>query len=390
MKNILFIHQSADLYGSDKTLLLLLKHMDRRKFNPVVMIPLEGPLKEELEKEKVRVIIAPVLKLYRKMFSPKNLLQFFKEIKSGIKMLDELNKEYQFELIYSNTLAVLLGTIYARKRKIKHLWHVHEIIESPKVFTRLFCTFLQSQSNTKIVYNSIQTQKFWNVNSKIADKSMVIWNGLELPEKGASEKEIATIRNVFFKAEQDQIVIALVGRISRWKGQLLLLDTFNALLKKHQNINLVFIGSPPHNQENFLQNLNNQIQDYGITDKVSLIPFQKEIFKFWESIDIAVVPSTEPEPFGLVAIEAMLAKKPVIASKHGGLTEIIIDNETGYLVAPNNEAELSKAIQKLIENKDLRTQLGINGHKRALAEFSVNKYVESFEYLFEDMISNKC
>ena len=51
----------------------------------------------------------------------------------------------------------------------------------------------------------------------------------------------------------------------------------------------------------------------------------------WDSIDIAVVPSTEPEPFGLVALEAMLAKKPVIAAKHGGLTEIIDENKTGFI-----------------------------------------------------------
>ena len=54
MKNILFIHQSADLYGSDKTLLLLLSKLDKTRFNPIVVIPLDGPLKEELEKELKR------------------------------------------------------------------------------------------------------------------------------------------------------------------------------------------------------------------------------------------------------------------------------------------------------------------------------------------------
>lgn len=389
MTNILFIHQSADLYGSDKTMLTLLKHLDKNRFSPVVIIPLDGPLKEELEKEKIKVIIAPVLKLYRKMFNPKNLFQFFREIKSGVSMLDELNKEHKFDLIYTNTLAALLGFIYARKRKIKHLWHVHEIIESPKIFTQLFRKLLQNNANTKIVCNSIQTQKFWNFNSKIADKSSVIWNGLELPKNKTSADEIATIRKVLFKVNQDEIVISLVGRISRWKGHLLLLNAFNNLLINHQNIKLVFIGSPPHSQENFLENLNKDIQNYGIEDKVLVIPFQQEIFKFWQSIDIAVVPSTEPEPFGLVAIEAMLAQKPVIGSNHGGLKEIIINDETGLLVEPNNENELSKAIQRLIENQNLRTEFGQKGYQRAVTEFSVEKYINNFEILFEEMILNK-
>ena len=53
MKNILFIHQSAELYGSDKTLLLLLKYLDKSKYNPLVVLPNEGPLKQELEKENI-------------------------------------------------------------------------------------------------------------------------------------------------------------------------------------------------------------------------------------------------------------------------------------------------------------------------------------------------
>lgn len=389
MRTILFIHQSADLYGSDKTLLLLLKHLDKSRFNPVVIIPLEGPLKDELEKEQIKVIIAPVLKLYRKMFNLKNLLQFFKEIKSGVALLDELNRDHKFDLIYSNTLAVLLGFIYARKREIKHLWHVHEIIESPKVFRGLFSKLLKNNVNTKIVYNSISTQKFWNVNPENINRSTVIWNGLELPKNIDSETEIVKIRQKIFKVNHDQVVIALVGRISRWKGQLLLLNAFNALQKKYQNIKLVFIGSPPHNQDNFLEKLNEEIKNYNIADKVLVIPFQQEIFKFWESIDIAVVPSTEPEPFGLVAVEAMLAKKPIIGSNHGGLKEIIVNNMTGLLIEPNNEKELINAIQKLIENQDLRIEFGKNGYQRAIQEFSMNKYISSFEDLFEEMISNK-
>jgi len=131
MKNILVIHQSSDLYGSDKTLLLLLSGLDKNMFCPVVILPDEGPLKTELEKQGITVTIAPVLKVYRKMFTPANMLKFFKELRTGMKLLDHLNAQYNFSFIYSNTLAVLLGMLYARKRNIKHLWNVHEIIVYP-------------------------------------------------------------------------------------------------------------------------------------------------------------------------------------------------------------------------------------------------------------------
>ena len=389
IKNILFIHQSVDLYGSDKTLLLLLSKLDKTQFNPVVVLPHDGPLTAALEKENIKVVIAPVLKLYRKMFSPKNMLSFFQQIKKTLATLDELNNEYKFDLIYSNTLAVLSGMIYAKKRGVKHLWHVHEIIESPRIFTRLFRILLESKSNTKVVYNSFATQIFWDKTAVLSSKSQVISNGLEIPKKVILASERDALREKLFQSNPDGIIIALVGRISRWKGQLVLLKSFFELSKTHENIRLAFVGSAPPNQEIFLEKLISQIQEYTISDKVSIIPFQEDIFKIWQSIDIAIVPSIEPEPFGLVAVEAMLAKKPVIASNHGGLTEIVVHEKTGYLVEPNNDKALFDAIQKLIENPNLRIEFGEKGYQRAIEEFSVDKYVSSFETLFTNMISSK-
>lgn len=385
---ILFIHQSAELYGSDKTLLILLSNLDRTKFLPIVVLPFDGPLKLELEKVNIKVEILPVLKLYRKMFTPKNLFLFFKDIKKGYKSLDILHQKYHFEIVYSNTLAVLLGLFYAHSRKIKHLWHVHEIIESPKLFTKLFCYLLGLKSNSKIVYNSIATKDFWNVNQKIASKATVIWNGLELNNSEIHSNEIEKIRNSLFKANSSGIVIALVGRISRWKGQLLLLEAFSGLIEKNQNIKLIFVGSTPPNQEVFLDNLNLRIEELALQNKVSIVPFQENIHAVWNAIDIAVVPSIEPEPFGLVAVEAMLAKKPVIAAHHGGLKEIVIHEQTGLFFEPNNISELQKSLQILIESSDIRKNYGLHGFQRAINEFSSETYKNAFEKLFFSMTSN--
>ena len=379
MINILFIHQSAELYGSDKTLLLLLKHLDKTKFYAVVVLPNEGILKDELEKENIKVVIAPVLKLSRKMFTPKNIFNFLKDIKKGISILDKLNKEHNFEIVYSNTLAVLLGMIFAKKRKIKHLWHVHEIIVSPKIIAAIYPKLLMVFSDL-VVCNSIATQK--NLTQripKLESKSIVIYNGIEIP-KGPNLDKI----NLGFPV--DNIVISLVGRISSWKGQQLLVSAFVILAKKHLNIKLVFLGSAPPNQEQFEISLKNKIAENKLQEQVIIFPFQNEISKFWNSIDIAVVPSTEPEPFGLVAVEAMLAKKPVIASNHGGLAEIVIDDETGFLVAPNNPIALAEAISRLLDQPELRTQFGDNGYKRVVREFSVEKYVANFETAFTKLL----
>lgn len=385
MKTILFVHQSAELYGSDKTLLLLIKNLDKTKFKSVVLLPFNGPLKDALEMEQIDVIIAPVLKLYRNIFTPKNIVRFFKDKSSAYNIVNTLHKEHEFDLIYSNTLAVLFGILFAWKNNIKHLWHVHEIIEKPVIFKNSFLFLLALKANTYVVYNSIATQNFWNSNKKLKSKSNVIWNGLELNNFFFTSNEILEIKTNIFKIQAEEISIALVGRISRWKGQLLLLEAFNLLTQTNSNIKLLFVGEPPPNQEFFQETLENKIKEYSLEHKVEIIPFQKNIEAIWEAIDIAIVPSTEPEPFGMVAIEAMLAKKPVVAANHGGLSEIVVQEQTGFLVEPNNLKELTHKIQLLIENKKLRKIMGEKGYERVVEKFSVSSYVNSFEKLFQKL-----
>jgi glycosyltransferase involved in cell wall biosynthesis len=383
MINILFIHQSAELYGSDKTLLLLLKHIDKTRFYPIVVLPNEGPLKSELDKENIKVVIAPVLKVYRKMFTPQNILKFVKDIKKGVDALDILNKHHHFDIVYSNTLAVLLGIIYAKKRKIKHLWHVHEIIVHPKVIASIFPKILMRYSNL-VICNSNATQN--NLTVRIPElklKTKVIYNGVEL-----NSENKAVAQKTDFGFNETDIIITLVGRISRLKGHKLLLDVFTNHLIKNENIKLLFVGSPVEGQEQYLDEIQNSINRNKLQTKVKTLPFLNDLNGIWSITDIAIMPSTEAESFGLVAVEAMLAKKPVVGSNLGGLSEIVINNETGLLFDPNSKEALLEALFKLIESPSLRSEFGEKGYERAIKEFSITKHVQQFEAVFENFQEN--
>jgi len=385
MKSILFIHQSAELYGSDKTILMFISSLDKQKYKSIVILPFDGPLKREFEKNNIEVIIAPVLKLYRKMFTPKGILKFFKEYKEGLKTLNELHKKHNFSIVYSHTLAALIGIIFAQKNKIKHLWHVQEIIAKPVIFNKGFVKLLSLKANDIAVYDSKTTMEFWiKDNPVLAKKSKFVCNGLDISQKPtANPADVLNIRKDFFKVDENQLVIALVGRINSWKGQQLLLEAFHKIANKHPNIKLVFIGSAPPNQEIFEIDLKNKIAEFKLSEQVLIIPFQENIWRFWDSIDIAVVPSTEPEPFGMVAIEAMLSKKPVVAANHGGLTETVLHNQTGILFEPNNAESLANALVELIVDGKKRKIFGEKGYQRTIEHFSLEKHVAEFEAIFE-------
>lgn len=369
MKNILIIHQSAELYGSDKTLLVLLAELNRDEFLPVVVLPTNGPLKTELEKLGINVVILPVLKVYRKMFTPANLFRFFSGYRTAVKALDKLHAQYRFSLVYSNTLAVLLGMVYARKRNIKHIWHVHEIITRPAPVANFFAKMLYKNAHV-VICNSYATKN--NVANRVPGlgaKCVVVHNGLNAePPATYSYEPLAGF-------SPNDVVVTLLGRIGWFKGHRWLLEAYAEHMKT-SGIKLIFAGSPVPGQEYYQQELEAFIAQNGLTGLVTIIPFTKQLQPIWDVTSIVVVPSTEPEPFGLVALEGMLHKKPVVAANHGGLTEIVIENETGLLAEPLNDKALAQALLTLAGNATLCATFGQKGYERATTVFTLQNYID--------------
>lgn len=374
-KTVLFFHQSAELYGSDKMLLhfvLYLKN-EQSEFNPIVVLPKEGPLLKILKQNKVKTIVSPVLKLSRKMFSAKIIFSLpYRLFKSLYTLKRELKSE-SIDIVYSSTLAVTMGLVYSVLYQVKHLWHVHELIIKPRTVKYTY-TYLLSRFSNHVVFNSHASRNnFFIKTNNSSKKATVIWNGLErqaIKTKPETLKKLRKSLNI----KETSIVIGLVGRISRWKGHQLLLEAFEGLQSKGYDIALLFLGSPPPNQEYFLESLMDEIKKRNLFHKCSIIGFDSNIWKYFDLIDIVTVPSTEPEPFGLVTLEAMLSKKPVIASNHGGLSEIVVDNHTGFLFSPNNSKDLYLKTERLIKDKNKRNNFGKNGYDRANTIFTSEIY----------------
>jgi glycosyltransferase involved in cell wall biosynthesis len=284
--------------------------------------------------------------------------------------------------MYSIPDAVLLGALYAKRKKIPHLWHVHEIIKHPKIISKIY-PILVDQFSDIVVYNS-KASKFALCEKRVslAGKSQVVWNGLDREQASTELSQINEIRRTRFKAQTNQSVIGLVGRINRWKGHLLLIESFNEVLKDNPNSKLVFIGSTPPNQEFFKDKLINKIKCLNLEEYCEIIPFDNNIWPMYDSLDIVVVPSTEPEPFGLVAVEAMLSKKIVIVADHGGLSEIVENNKTGFLFKPNNKEDLIRCLNKALQEKDFSNEIAKQGFELAKSSFSLEKYLTSFENIY--------
>ena len=385
MKNILFIHQSADLYGSDKALLLLVSSIDKQLFKPLVLLPCKGPLEKELIKSNIIYYVVPLVKVSRKTFSLMGLISLPYKIFKSIQALNRVNKEYKIDIVHSNTLAVLGGAIWSKLHGIKHLWHVHEMIIEPYI-VKSFFNFMLKFFSDLIVCNSNATLNLISQNSnKIKNKSSVIWNGIDIPSEIKNEK-IKSFRQKIGIIDDNTVLVTLVGRINRWKGQKLLVNAAKILKnQKIQNLHFLIVGSTPPGQVFLKKELLSLILQLKLNDCFSVLDFHKEINLIWSASDIAVVPSTEPEPFGYVAIEAMSLKKPVIAANHGGLKEIVIHDKTGFLFKPNDEIGFSNYIKILVNERNKRLEFGLNGYNRFKEYFINDKFIDLFEEIYKNV-----
>jgi len=130
--------------------------------------------------------------------------------------------------------------------------------------------------------------------------------------------------------------------------------------------------------------LRQQVTQAGMDDRVRFLGFRSDVPALMGGVDIVVHSSIQPEPFGRVIVEAMLAGTPVIATKAGGALEIVTEGDTGLLVPPGDAAALSQALGRLTADVSLRERLASAALAEARARFSPESCFPRIEAVIRD------
>lgn len=388
MRIVLLVHQSADMYGSDKVLLLLVRELQSHgEFFPIVVLPEKGPLHDALANIGVEVHIAEVGKISRSVMSPDGVFRLVGRIVKGVWDLDRIVGKRKVVAVHSNTLAVLSGAVWAKFRRIKHLWHVHEIIVSPRIASRMFPALVRRLSDTVISNSTATNEWLLSEEPSLESRTKIIFNGL--PEQSHHSQDAVLSFRTGVGAGAADLIVTLAGRVNRLKGHMVLIKAAAELARRGGlvGVRFVLIGSPLPGQEDLLSQMKAQVKERGLEAWFHFLPFAEDLWPVWFGTDIAVVPSTEPESFGMVAIEAMHAGVPVIASKHGGLLDIVVHNETGLLVTPSDSTELADALELLFSDRSLRCNLGAAGAVRQRKLFTIEQQVGSLTCAYRSMLA---
>lgn len=183
------------------------------------------------------------------------------------------------------------------------------------------------------------------------------------------------------RAEGDgkRFTIGFIGRIEPIKNLDVLVDAFDRICGRFNNCRLVIAGRGSHEAS-----VASRIQGMSCRDKVEFVGYVRRDKKdeFFRSIDLLVVPS-KYEPFGLVILEAMRAGVPVIASKVGGIPEIIRDRHNGVLFSPDDPGALAETILSVLSSPSVMRGLAVNGKKSVKDYFNWERAARQYDQIFK-------
>jgi glycosyltransferase involved in cell wall biosynthesis len=384
---VLFVHASADLYGSDITLLQLVCGLDRERFEALVVVPYGGPLVSRLRRAGAEVLVRSDLPVIRRQhMSAGGILHLALSVRS-LWWLANLVRERKVALVHNNTLGVLPAGLASRLAGCTGVWHVHEIITRPRIVASLLAT-LSSAASDVVVANSQATADHYG-RTRLATSAPieVIPNGVDESRLDGPAQE--PLRSVV-GAGPGETVFTLLGRINRWKGHSVFLDAAERFAAESEGVRFLIVGDSFAGQESLTEAVDHRIgSSRTLRGRTVRLSHVAEVGRVYGASDVVVVPSIEPEPFGLVAAEAMAAGLPVIASRIGALPEVVDEDRTGLLVDPGDAASLVAAMRELQASPMRREKMGREARERFERRFRVDRYIEDFTRVYDDLLSKE-
>ncbi|MDF2159397.1 glycosyltransferase [Algoriphagus sp. CAU 1675] len=211
-------------------------------------------------------------------------------------------------------------------------------------------------------------------------KIHLINNGVDIPAP-IDPKDLKLLKESLGIQEGD-LVLGSVGRLYDQVKRFS--DCIKAVkLLDSSTIKFLVIGDGPNRQE-----LVNLVNDLGLSDQVFFLGYQAIPHPYYKIMDVFCISSAH-EGFGLVAAEAMMHGLPVIASRVGGLQDVVLDGETGFLVPPYSPESIAEKIQVLLKDVSLREKMGAQGKQRALEHYSAQRYCKDVESLYSELLELK-
>jgi len=357
----------AKMGGGQQHLLWLVQKLDKSKFDVEVACEPEGYLVEELK--KINIPVHPI-----SISNRPSLIS----LKKTYKLLNDTSPAILHTHGGTAGFYGRLATIFNFKGAVIHTYHGIHYLNFERSLLRYIYTLIDrfllrfTDCTICVAQNDFDIGLKSNVVKK--DKAVVIHNGVDF------EKFYTHNGNIDFKIKlkigNDSIIIGSVGRLHYQKGYEYLIEASGLVLKYFPNAKFVIVGDGE-----LRESLESLAKAKDVFNSFIFMGNQTNIPELLAQMDVFVLPSLW-EGLPLVLLEAMAAKKPVVATNVNGIIEIIESEKDGILVAPKDSAALSSAIIRLLKDNELRERLASNGYIKVTSEFSLNRMIEKTENVY--------
>ena len=381
MIKVLHIHTLPIVSGSGINTFLSMRGMDRGVYEVELACAPGGRLIDLVQENHMKV--RPFRNLVQPLHPSKDTL--------ALMNLTLFLKANHYHIVHThNSKAGFIGRLAAKLAGVPVIIHtVHGFAfhdQEPPSRQILFRNLerLASHCCHKMIFIS-QPLVDWAIRERIAseEKIVKIYSGIELDLFRPVSKDRRNKIRKKWNLKQNAPVIGIVSKLWEGKGHVVLIEAFKALRKEIEDAVLVIVG------EGLLYDkLVGVVNGNGLRDSVLFTGFQMDVSEIIATFDVAVLPSFF-EGMGRVLLEAMAMGKPVVASRVGGIPDLVEDGVNGLLVRPGNVKELADALKIMLNGKKLAEKMGNEGRERVKEQFSADAMVRSIEKVYREVLTKK-
>ncbi len=369
MKILSFSHDGT-LYGAQRSLIGMLRGLQRRGHEVTLVIPFEGPLADYARGQNIPAIILsfPFLSLKPVRFS-----NFLMRYPGAARRIRKLVREIEPDIVHFNTAACMTPAAALRKARVPRVWHIRETTV-PHIKT--VAGRIKRWSDAVIVNSRNSAEAYPGLLD--LESTHIVHNGLDLeaPDKTEGEKVRAE-----FHWSPDDFVALFAGQLRPHKDPLAFVKAVAAARSQGVAVKACIAGDGP-----LLGDLITEVTRHNLADSIALAGFREDLPALISAADIVVCPSLV-ESFPRIGLEAMALGKPMIATHVGGIPEQVVDGETGILFPPRDIAALKEALVELAENRDKCEALGRAAKLRHGMHFSESVYAGGVEAAFRKLLA---
>ncbi|WP_232796922.1 glycosyltransferase family 4 protein [Blastococcus atacamensis] len=334
------VHPGAELYGADRVLLESAAAL-ATAFDVTVALPGPGPLVAALEARGLRVVRCPMPVLRNSALRPRGAVRLLADAVRGLLPALRLIRRHGTDAVYVNTLTLPSWPLLARLCGSRSVCHVHEAEESAPRLLRRGMALCPALSDRVVANSRFTLEVLADVAPRVRRRSAVVHNAVVAPAEAPEARP----------HQAGPLRLLYVGRLSPRKGPQVAVAVLEELLERGVDARLDLVGSVFEGYEWFEAELRDAVRTAGIEDRVSFLGFRSDVWPHLTDADVVLVPSVAEESFGLTAVEAVLAARPLVVSDSSGLREAVEGYASVQAVAPGATAAWGDAVQRIAADR---------------------------------------